>query len=95
MSRVKVPVSADLLVRHLLRLGEDARLVGAHVRGNTLVLSIDFPHAPDDADEAEPIYVRATEDPDPVQVLGIQWKLKGEVIAVDKRAPNPLVEDAG
>jgi hypothetical protein len=88
-----VSLSDDLLIKHLLRLGEDARLVGAQVRNNTLVLSVDFPQAPEGADEAEPMYVRATEDPDPVQVLGIRWKRRGEVIATDSRAPHPLLAE--
>jgi hypothetical protein len=93
MSRAKLPVSDELLLRDILRLGADAKLVGAHVRGHVLMLDIDFPAAPDGADEAEPVYVRVGDAPDPVQVIGIQWRRKGEVIAFDRPAPNPLVKD--
>lgn len=88
MGRVKVNLSDDLLIKHMLRLGDDARLIGAQVRNNMLVLTVDFDGAPEGADEASPMYVRATDDPDPVQMLGIEWRRKGEIIAVDSRAPS-------
>lgn len=91
MSRVKLRLADDLLIQHMLRLGNEAQLVGAHVTGHALVLEIELPQAPDGADEAVPMYVRATDAPDPVQVIGIEWRRKGEVIAVDKRGSHPLI----
>jgi hypothetical protein len=87
MSRVKLKLTSEFIVQHLLRLDPQIRLAGAHVTGRTLVLSLEMPDAPAGADEVEPVHVRASEQPDPIQLVGLRWKRKGQVVAVDRPAP--------
>lgn len=81
---VIVPVSADLLLRHLLCL--DGELTGASVDLSSgepvLVLHVNYPGAPEQADELLPVYSRhackgQANCPGQVSLSGLQWRHAG------------------
>jgi hypothetical protein len=81
---VIVPVSGELLLRHLLCL--DGELTGATVdrsRGEpVLVLHVNYPGAPENADELLPVYSRCAckgqaNCPGQVSLTELQWRHAG------------------
>lgn len=78
---VRVPVTAELLLTHLLRLDGELADVAIEHRGGTkvLVLYVDYPGAPEDAAELLPVYTQTAcqgqaNCPGQVSLTGLEWK---------------------
>lgn len=78
MTAVKVHVAGELLIRHLLRLPQDAVLKDAAVADRMLVLTVDVPIVPGEADSMVPVYTRRTDIPDPIALTGMDWYRDGQ-----------------
>jgi hypothetical protein len=70
-------VSAELLLKMMFRLPEEASLEDASVERDggfpVLLLTVGMPDAPPDAVSVDVTYTKRNDLPDPVQVTGFRW----------------------
>lgn len=90
----------EAMLRQLLRLRDNERIVGARTEGTgdqaTIILAIDAPDAPAGAIGMRPQFVHDGR-PDPISLTAMIWRMR-DGSQITEQAPNPgmyVVESAG